>query len=404
MRGILAGRPTSTIAPGLARVNTRAPRLNGRPDAGGPADSRAPVPGAALPQARAKRGAGSWLSCPAARLERDGARILIAAALIGLPVVLPGLLREGLASTAAIYLVAATLLVTTALAMSRASRADPLRIAGLPNWLLTRGLLYGLLEAPIFAVLAGYFFGYLSYPVAAFAVLVSAAVLPVWVAWRMPPFWSTLWPRLSNGVRRVTCLGLGCAVVVPFAFAAYQATAWQFPLQHRIDQATFGRDGLVTLGGAPQVTVDGQEARYVYSMQFGPRLYRTRAGATRALEADHLRVSGRVLQAGPTIAWCSTDVVRLEGPPASRDPLAYRSALEDSTSIPVTCVGPATSLDRLRQIALEWEVSTDLVGDREQVRRRFWGTEQTGSPVSRGAPGPQAACRSQCRQHEHCPC
>jgi hypothetical protein len=179
----------------------------------------------------------------------------------------------------------------------------------------------------------------------------------------------------------VTCLVLGCAVAAPFAFAGYEATVWQFPLQHQIDQATFGRDGLVTLDSAPQVTVDGQEAHYAYRMQFGPRLYRTWAGATRALEADHLRVSGRVLQAGATIAWCSTDVARLAGPPLSRDPLAYRNALEDRTWIPITCVGPATSLDRLQQIALEWTVSTDLVGDREQVPERFGGTNHSGSPV-----------------------
>ena len=474
---------------------------------------------AALPSACAVQGADACLSWPAARLERHDARILVAAALLGLPVVLPGLLREGLASTAVIYLGAATLIVGTVVATSRPARSDPLRVAELPHWMLVRGVLYGLLEAPLFAVLAGYFFDYLPYPAAAFAVLVSAAVLPVWVAWRkqvsldpdepvhhlpryaraaivpvavfslvripsfylfgiaywqpwyafgnaltrapldeygslaagatlyalqgfalvmgyyvlfrrqtllsavlylcvwdsglysyafpltrlgmdtgplwhangifahlclavavwgMPGFWSAVWPHLTGAVRWVTRIALACAVVLPFAFAAYQATVWQFPLQHRIDQATFGRDGLVTLGGAPHVAVNGQEAHYVYSMQFGPRLYRSWAGATRALEADHLRLSGRMTQADVTIAWCSTDVVRLGGPPLSRDPLAYRRALEDSTSIPVTCVGPATSLDRSRPIDLEWEVSTDLVGDREQVRRSFRGTQQPG--------------------------
>ena len=486
-----------------------------------PRDKPASVMGAAVEAApspaRGVRSAEPSLRWSAACHD---ARILIACALAGLPVVLPGVLREGLASTAALYLGAATIIVATVLATSRQAPPCPLRVAELPGWMLRRGILYGLLEAPIFAVLVGYFFGYVSYPVAAFPVLVSAALLPIWVVWRqqvaldpeepvhnlpryaraaivpvavfslvriptfylfgiaywhpwysfgnaltgapldeygalvagatlyalqgfalvmgyyvlfrghtllsavlylcvwdsglysyafpltrlgmettplwhangifahfclavsvwgMPRFWSTVWPRMTGGLRWTTRIVVACAVVIPFAFAAYQATVWQFPLQHRIDQATFGRDGLMSLEGAPQVAVDGQEAHYVYSMQFGPRLYRNWAGATRALEADHMRLSGRVTQGEATIAWCSKEVVRFGGPPPTRDPVAYRSALEDRTWIPVTCVGPATSLDRQRQFAMEWEVHTDLVGDREQVPGHFWGTQLTGA-------------------------
>jgi hypothetical protein len=131
----------------------------------------------------------------------------------------------------------------------------------------------------------------------------------------------------------------------------------------------------VTLAEAPRVTVDGQEAHYVYSLRFGPRLYRNWAGATRALEANHLHVSGQMVQAGAPIAWCSTGVARLDGPPLSRDPRAYRSALEDSTAVAVSCVGPATSLDLALPIDMGWELSADLVGDREQIRRDFSGAQ-----------------------------
>ena len=450
------------------------------------------------------------------RLERHDARILLAAVGLGVPVVLPGLLHDGLSSTATIYLGAAVLIVATSLAASRCAPPDLLRVHQLGGWLLTRGLLYALLEAPILAVLVGYFFGYVPYPVGAFAMLVSAAVLPVWVAWRkqasldpeepvhyltryaraaivpvaifslvriptfflfgiaywqpwyafgnaltgapldqygslaggatlyalqgfalvmgfyvlfqrhtllaavlylcawdsglysyafplarlgmdttpvwhlngvfahlclaiaawrMPAFWDSFWHHLSRTARVATGTAVAGVLIAPFVFAAYQATVWQFPLQHAIDQAVFERPALVSLGEAPRVRVDGQEAHYTYSLRFGPRLYRSWAGAIRVLEADDLRVTGRLLQTGVTIAWCSSDAVRLASPPLSRDPLAYRSALEDSTLISVTCVGPNTSIDTQPTIHLQWAVSTELVGDRERAHMEVRGDQ-----------------------------
>jgi hypothetical protein len=449
-------------------------------------------------------------------LERHDARILRAAAALGLLVVLPGLLHDGLTSTATIYLGIAALVVSTSLVASRHARPDPLRVHELGSWLLTRGILYALLQAPLFAVLVGYFFGYVSYPVGAFAVLVSAAILPAWVAWRkqasqdpaepvhqltryaraaivpvaifslvriptfflfgiaywqpwyafgnaltgaplnqygslaagailyalqgfalvagfyvlfqrhtllaavlylcawdsglysyafplvrlgmdttpvwhlngvfahlclaiaawtMSTLWGGFWHRLSATARVATATALAGVLIAPFAFAAYQATVWQFPLQHAIDQAVFERPGLVSLGEAPRVSVDGQDAHYIYSLRFGPRLYRTWAGASRVLEADDLRVTGRLLRAGMTIAWCSSAVVHLAGPPLSRDPLAYRSALEDNTSIPVTCVGPDTRIDTQPAIDVQWAISTDLVGDREREHLEIRGDQ-----------------------------
>lgn len=53
------------------------------------------------------------------------------------------------------------------------------------NWLLTRGVLYALTQAPIFAVLFGFFFKLIPFHYANFAVMLSFLALPGWVAYRI---------------------------------------------------------------------------------------------------------------------------------------------------------------------------------------------------------------------------
>jgi hypothetical protein len=445
-------------------------------------------------------------------MEWHDARVFLALTAVGLLVVLPGLLRDGLASTASIDLAAACVLVVAVLLATRTAKPDPLQPHHLVQWIATRGLLYALISTPLVAVIVGFFFALVSYPVASFAVLLGAAILPVWIVlrlqrstdptepvhhlahyarsalvpvvvftivripmfylfgipywhpwygfgnaftgapldqygslaagailyalqgfalatgfyvlfrkhslynavlylavwdvglysyvfpltrlgmdtpflwhansvyahvcmaiamWGMPYVWTNIWPRLTGRVRAVGWTMLAIVLVLPFGFAVYQATVWQFPLQHTIDRATFDREPIVSLAEGPEVAVDAQEAWYTYRFRFGPRLYRTWAGATRALKAEQLQITGRLLQDGTTIGWCVNDVSSLDGPLIGRDPVAFREALNnmDYTALEVTCVGPAAAAIGSSSPQIQWEATIELLGDRERGNR-----------------------------------
>lgn len=191
--------------------------------------------------------------------------------------------------------------------------------------------------------------------------------------WGMPYVWSNVWPRLTGFARTAAWSVLGVVLVLPFSFAAYQAAVWQFPLQHTIDQAIFDRESLISVEDGPQLAIDGQEVRSTYQFRFGPRLYRTWAGATRPLKADELHITGRLVRNGLVIGWCTNDVSRFDGPPQGRDPVAYRNALKDIeyTPIHVTCLGPAAAYTSPEMPLLVWQASVELLGDREHARRSF---------------------------------
>ena len=452
--------------------------------------------------------------CPALRMDWHDARVFMVLTAVGLAVVLPALVRDGFESMASIDLAAAAITLATVFLATRRAAADPLRLHLLSGWLATRGVLYVLISTPLLAVVAGFFLGLLTYPLASYGVLLGAALLPLWVShrvrhssdpdepvnqlttyarnalvpvvifttaripmfylfgipywhpwyafgnaftslpvdqfgtlaagavlyclqgfalatgfyilfrqhsllnavlylavwdvglysyvfpltrlgmdtpfvwhansvyahlcmaaalWGMPYVWSNIWPRLTGYARTAGWSALVVVVVLPFGFAAYQAAAWQFPLQRALDQAIFDRQSLISVAGGPQLAIDGQEARSTYQFRFGPRLYRTWAGATRPLEADELHITGRLVRNGSVIGWCTNDVSRFDGPPQGRDPVAYRNALKDFeyTPIQVTCVGPAAAYTGTERPLLVWQASVELLGDREHARRSF---------------------------------
>jgi hypothetical protein len=445
-------------------------------------------------------------------MEWHDARVFLLLTAIGLLVVLPGLLREGPASTASIDLAAACVLVVSVLVATRTAAPDPLHTHHLVQWISTRGLLYALISTPLLAVIVGFFFGLASYPVASFAVLLTAAFLPVWIVlrmqrssdpaepvhhladyarnalvpvvvftivripmfylfgipywhpwygfgnaftgappdqygslaagatlyalqgfalatgfyvlfrqhsllnavlylavwdvglysyvfpltrlgmdtpflwhansvyahlcmaiavWAMPYVWTNIWPRLTGRVRVVGWTLLVIVLVLPFGFATYQATVWQFPLQHAIDETTFNRESIVSMSEGPEVTVDAQGARYTYRFLFGPRLYRNWAGAARVLRADQLQIAGQLLHDGTTIGWCANHVTNLDGPPLGRDPVAFQHALNamDYTPVEVTCAGPAADSIGASRPHVQWQATVELIGDRERATR-----------------------------------
>jgi hypothetical protein len=59
-------------------------------------------------------------------------------------------------------------------------------IEGVKDFMLKRGILFALVQAPILTFFAGFFFRWTSYTVAVFIVLASFMVLPAWVSYRKP--------------------------------------------------------------------------------------------------------------------------------------------------------------------------------------------------------------------------
>src|SRR5262249_39781556 len=123
-------------------------------------------------------------------------------------------------------------------------------------------------------------------------------------AWAMPKLWATL-PHLG---RRQVAAALGTVIAfiaTPYVFAPERATDWQFDRQAAIDQAAFSA---ITVTGPsdpiPAATGD-HENTYQFMLRIGPRTYINAAGAHRAVDAGPVFVTGRLLQDGVAIAWCT---------------------------------------------------------------------------------------------------
>jgi hypothetical protein len=217
-------------------------------------------------------------------------------------------------------------------------------------------------------------------------------------AWLMPRLYAgAVWGRLGYATRAVVLPVLVLVYVSPFAFVFWRAGTWQFPLQRAIDQALFDRPNLLTMGagptltaaGGPTPTAAGEEARYKFSLQFGPRTYKDYINATKALDAGPVSVTGHLLRDGGVIAWCSGYVAMLETPNTILYPAEYFPALRrmEYTDIPVECVGPSEAAAQLRSgadVQARWTAKVTLIGDRERVEREYRGG---GATVLAVAPG-----------------
>jgi hypothetical protein len=77
-----------------------------------------------------------------------------------------------------------TLLTSRTTAQPQATEAPRPRWAGLRTWLLERGVLWGLIQTPLLAILGGVFYHLAPYPFLLTPMLASFVALPIWISWR----------------------------------------------------------------------------------------------------------------------------------------------------------------------------------------------------------------------------
>ena len=230
--------------------------------------------------------------------------------------------------------------------------------------------------------------------------------------WFFIAFWAHFWmalaawyvPRLYAGdlFRRLSVVGKTALVGLVLALYAFPVTfvflrvaTWQFPLQRSIDQTLFDSANLGLTGGPVLVGVDPRssggpdgirtgEARYRFTLRFGPRSYKDYIKATKALDAGPIRVTGRLVRDGNVIAWCSRQVQELETPNKITKPALYFPTLRrmEFSDITAECFGPAEAAAQVgnEPVDLQWTAFVKLVGDRESTTRTF-GAHERGLSV-----------------------
>jgi hypothetical protein len=209
-----------------------------------------------------------------------------------------------------------------------------------------------------------------------------------WMAlslWYIPVFFAKRWDGLKTG-RRAVVVTIGAVLLLtPSIFAQWRAVTWEFPKQTAIDASVFARPNLVSVKDEPAVLTTGADARYAFTLRFGPRDYRNWFKQLRTVDAGDVHITGKVVQDGQTIAWCDTRVATL---PTVNDivrPLEFPAAVEATkfTDIPVNCLGPATAVAAVKsnpKITVDWSADMTLIGGRESQSKQFTGSQAL--PVS----------------------
>lgn len=216
-------------------------------------------------------------------------------------------------------------------------------------------------------------------------------------AWYVPKVVGRRGPRRMSALARAALLTIAALLYIyPVAFVFARVATWQFPYQRELDANLFREAQLRlaggvavaesrTLGGARAATAPGgeapSEARYRFTLRFGPRSYKDYIKATKALDAGPVRVSGRLFRPdGTVLAWCSSYTTMLETPNTITSPALYFPTLKrmEYTSIPVDCSGPVdrSVVSGGGTVDLAWTARVKLRGDREVQDRTFGGRHQ----------------------------
>jgi hypothetical protein len=214
-------------------------------------------------------------------------------------------------------------------------------------------------------------------PPAWHAVVFWAHITMAVAAWYMPRFFERSWPRLRVPARSAAVAAIAAMLVGPYAYAAVQARALQWPKQHAIDTNLFARRDLLAAPDHAAVAVTGEEARYELVMQLGPRSYKNWVNRTRVLDVQGIEVAGRLLRDGSPIAWCTGHVAELPRiNEASFEPdFAELVRMHDVAEIPVRCMGASAALvPDGPALTFDWTANAMLIGDRESMRRTFAGS------------------------------
>jgi hypothetical protein len=190
-----------------------------------------------------------------------------------------------------------------------------------------------------------------------------------------PVFFGRIWPRLRKGARVAAVTGMALVWLAPYAFAFGQAGFWQFDRERRLEQAAFDRITL-ELVGPPSVVRAADETRYRLTMRVGPRTYVTYAHVDKAVGVDQVRLTGRLVDASTTVAWCTADTGLLPSTTGIRDPERYFPVLHqvEYATIVVTCAGPPDSAGPATALSFQWSARVVLHGERVTQPRVFAGS------------------------------
>lgn len=132
-------------------------------------------------------------------MTRHDGLAFIGLTLIAFSIAIFYVVREGVTANSVIYIAGATssiIIAILAMRLDARHRAlDSVQQAttprskadtdGLKDFLLKRGILFALIQAPILTFFAGFFFRWTSYTVAVFIVLGSFMLLPAWISYRI---------------------------------------------------------------------------------------------------------------------------------------------------------------------------------------------------------------------------
>ena len=168
--------------------------------------------------------------------------------------------------------------------------------------------------------------------------------------------------------------GAAVLVTLPYGFGIDRAVQWQFAAQASVERAAMAQVTIGTEAGQVRVSVGGGQARYEFGLRVAHRTYLNTNGVIRDVGVGPVKVAGRIMSSGQTIAWCFGHAW-LPSPNKVFDPRSFATALAEDAraTVPVVCYGPANSSQTARQVVVEWSARANLAGDRTQQVRDFHG-------------------------------
>lgn len=194
--------------------------------------------------------------------------------------------------------------------------------------------------------------------------------------------------RLRSGLRRpaaawVAAGATAIVAIATFGFVFWRVNNWQFPRQNATDVTAFQR---VALSPGPGLVIadpdSAGEAVYTTTFRLGPRDYKNFMGTAENLGATTLLITGDVRDNHAPIAFCAATVALLPTAASLATPATFAPDVKrmDYTTIPVTCVGPATALSTMRGspatglLDMRWKATATLDADRDSTLKSFGGT------------------------------
>jgi hypothetical protein len=171
----------------------------------------------------------------------------------------------------------------------------------------------------------------------------------------------------------------------PFAFVFARTETWTFP---RIDERDAGAFDKVEPSVSKVVNLEkiesvsgGQEANYSLSAGVLHRKFLDWIGFPLVLEVNDFNFKASGISQGKIIFECQHFETAFPRPTGSEPWYIYQPLVDrnDNTTLKVSCYGDATAIDSptlAAPITLDWSMSANLVGDKNE-RERSWNNSES---------------------------